>query len=439
MFSFINQHTYKNFNYLERRGREMKSNNVLNIMNVAYATIRLSVVDGETNMRLTFYNNYMKEYLQLNRDKILNRNLKRSDHYIDDDWFDYFEMCLRDDQILHFSKYDHTQDKYIEAKIFPINVDANLCGLLIEDQHVAYLYNLEIMKLDRINQIILKNSTYMSFIYSFENRTIKTFQKMMYSRSYDSIHNSVFPDDFIALDLIKEKYVPVVEEALYAIEMGEERSSCFIEIRKSTSENFMWNELLIEVIDYKDDHPLSAVVILKDINNLMQQNETLRLKNSYDALTLAYNREGFRAAIMNRLLLSPTEVASKHALLVLDLDNFKNINDTLGHDFGDLILQQFTHALRLNLRKEDYIARMGGDEFCIFLNNVDANSVIKTCERILSCKEMAYFKNYGITVSIGVCIGSRARSFDEIYIKADEAMYMIKQTQKDGYQIIDID
>lgn len=148
-----------------------------------------------------------------------------------------------------------------------------------------------------------------------------------------------------------------------------------------------------------------------------------------DQLTRAYNRYYLRKYVTNIL---ESHKASKHAFMMIDFDNFKKINDYYGHPVGDVVLKLFIQRLDVLFKDRDCIARIGGDEFIIFLENIseysDAGII---AQRILSLSKQPY-KIEGVTVestvSIGVvCYPEAAASYEELSKKVDLALYQAKQ------------
>ena len=159
----------------------------------------------------------------------------------------------------------------------------------------------------------------------------------------------------------------------------------------------------------------------------------------YDALTGLTNKTLFYDRLDHAIL-----QAQRHdeviSVLFLDIDDFKNINDTLGHSAGDEILKEIARIIKDSVRKSDTVSRWGGDEFCILLPSVkDNEGVIKLCQRILSSN----FKNIKIlnkTLNVNASIGVSFYPMDgtkaEILIdNADKAMYKAKKNGKNQYSI----
>lgn len=176
-------------------------------------------------------------------------------------------------------------------------------------------------------------------------------------------------------------------------------------------------------------------------HELQQANEHLKHIAGHDSLTELPNRRLF-----SELLKQELNRAERHkyklALLYMDLNGFKNINDQYGHDIGDEVLVNVTKRLKASLRKEDLIARLGGDEFTICYSNIKNISDVKVLCKILNDKmaQPIYIrgKPCHVGLSIGVSIfpdhGNNCQTLLKI---ADAAMYQVKNKNKNGFQIGD--
>ena len=153
---------------------------------------------------------------------------------------------------------------------------------------------------------------------------------------------------------------------------------------------------------------------------------TTRKKAITDTLTQTYNRSYLKTFIEQ---IDP----AKYAILMLDIDHFKKINDTYGHKAGDFILQEVTSTIRQTLRKEDHIFRYGGEEFIIFIKKEGKDdNIIKIAERLRSTLEKTPYHYQGhnikITASIGiVAYPEKYRSIKEAIKQADEYLYEAKR------------
>ncbi len=158
---------------------------------------------------------------------------------------------------------------------------------------------------------------------------------------------------------------------------------------------------------------------------------------SHDALTGLPNRVLFREHLEHELRHA---IRTKRQLVVafLDLDRFKQVNDTLGHEAGDLLLKAVTHRLRLCLRESDTLARLGGDEFTLILPAIDSPvNAANVAEKIIGVLREP-FPIMGHTCQIGVSIGmscypEHGTHADELIQKADQAMYVVKNRGRNAF------
>ncbi len=152
---------------------------------------------------------------------------------------------------------------------------------------------------------------------------------------------------------------------------------------------------------------------------------------NHDPLTGLFNRRRFLDTFEERLA-QARRYGTNGALLFLDLDNFKGINDTLGHQAGDEYLINFSRLLQERIRKTDILARFGGDEFAILLSHVDADKVRVISHQIIESARrqisVANKKPTGVTVSIGIALFPQHSCIQKtLLVYADLAMYRAKE------------
>lgn len=169
--------------------------------------------------------------------------------------------------------------------------------------------------------------------------------------------------------------------------------------------------------------------------------ESLTHKATHDALTGLANRAGIDVTIKNSIVTSESR-HKKMALLFIDLNKFKQLNDTLGHDAGDAVLIETGHRLKDVLRSNDQVFRLGGDEFVVILNDIlESVHIKKVVKHILDKFKPSFIYNNNqidISLSIGVSI-SPEDSIDsaELLKFADVAMYMAKQDTSHDFAFFD--
>lgn len=175
---------------------------------------------------------------------------------------------------------------------------------------------------------------------------------------------------------------------------------------------------------------VASVIAAKNQANLGQARpleqafEDLGAKAQSDPLTGLANRAGARAGIEKR---NQTPQAFPLGIILLDIDHFKKVNDTLGHDRGDVAIQGVSDLLKQTIRQGDIASRWGGEEFVCFLPGADLEQTLQIAERIRSSVEQAsILEHWPLTVSVGVSMARQKDQLDETLKKADEALYQSK-------------
>lgn len=255
--------------------------------------------------------------------------------------------------------------------------------------------------------------------------------------------------DMLILEYDKEHF-PVIEMIENIKQNDELRKLPIIVISDGEDENAERNCMEIGVNDFIF-RPCSKIGILSrtkrvlEVERLKRQiRREINLKNAEvaeirdlarrDPLTKLWNRIHTEESINDYL----QERRHSGALIMIDLDDFKGINDTYGHIVGDEILKEFANTLDALTRENDIVCRLGGDEFVVFLKNVAYQSVVSekieqmiiTLEKRISLPEN---KDH-IRVSAGVALAPvDGRNFNQLYQNADRALYYVKQNGKGSY------
>lgn len=174
-------------------------------------------------------------------------------------------------------------------------------------------------------------------------------------------------------------------------------------------------------------------------NKLRTERDDYRLESELDRLTELFNKKTMENLCRMKLrTFNENETSNIFlAFYMIDLDHFKEVNDLLGHQFGDKVLVEFAKGLRKIFRPNDCIGRFGGDEFVVTVDNLpNMEIVIRKAEQI---KQIAYNltidgKSHFVTASIGIAIAPQnGRDYDSLFNAADKAVYHVKNNGKNGY------
>lgn len=210
------------------------------------------------------------------------------------------------------------------------------------------------------------------------------------------------------------------------------RRELFFEYQRRLSENsirWVYNE--VRFLTDVDSGHLCAMLTAKDISDEKSLEEKLIEDAKMDKMTKLYNRETTMKSIEKIL---KEEADGMHVLFMIDVDNFKSLNDTLGHQIGDEFLIEFACQLKNNFRESDIVGRIGGDEFFALMKNVSGKEVIeKKVSELLDVISIvsSNYPSVNLSASIGAAIyPDNAKTLNELYAKADEALYEAKNRGK---------
>ena len=257
-------------------------------------------------------------------------------------------------------------------------------------------------------------------------------------------HSSNFLDFFDPLDSYENFPYSLKGYGAFSQEDAEGLITLFEEFREGLTEsdaevkavnrhgNSRWYKVSMSAIFDGSGRPLKVVGILSDIDEQKRKLQTAEESAMKDPLTQLYNKVSTKALIEEYISANQNQ----GAFMMLDIDNFKRVNDTLGHLYGDAVLSELAHTLKSLFRDTDIIGRVGGDEFVVFMTNINELAVIRTkAERILSAFKRPFRTEnaeQGISCSIGVSIyPGHGSTYDELMQKADSSLYFSKSSGKD--------
>lgn len=203
---------------------------------------------------------------------------------------------------------------------------------------------------------------------------------------------------------------------------------------KSTALIYLLNGSILDMSSFPLIHEGSIqgrVWYFKDITEKIKLTQKLSFEATHDPLTKLMNRRGFDEELRNSIE-KIKQRSEFHALLFMDLDRFKIINDSCGHGAGDIALIQISELLTKHLRSSDVLARVGGDEFCILLKNCAPDTAQKIAEKIRRYVDKFIFKweekDYGLGVSIGIIVlDETVTTYEEALKLADTSCYLAKE------------
>ncbi len=218
------------------------------------------------------------------------------------------------------------------------------------------------------------------------------------------------------------------------------RDSMDLRIKLMDNE-YRWYRLVISSIMGNEGYVTRVVGRITDIHNAKLKELELEVKAEIDLLTGVFNRGATEQLVMQLLKEEQREKSGRiHAFMELDLDNFKAVNDHLGHAYGDLVLSETAEKLKNMFKGRDIVGRFGGDEFIIFMYDIEdirnagilAGKLCRMIQKTYPCAE----GDIDVTASIGIAIcQSDVMEYEKLFDIADRALYATKNNGKNGYTI----
>ncbi len=239
-------------------------------------------------------------------------------------------------------------------------------------------------------------------------------------------------------ELIHPNDIPQCEEFITNLKSNEQMHNVVLRMRIKSSEYLWYRATAFSIFD-KKRQPETAVFMLTNVDNQVNRTLTLKQEAETDNLTGLYNKLTSEDAI-SKILERSDSSSQMHALLFIDLDNFKAVNDVLGHATGDTAIKVAAMKILDSFRSDDIVGRIGGDEFIAFIANVKSEALITSkCNQLNQSLNMT-FGSDDTQVEISASIGcglypKHGLDFSTLSKNADIALYKTKENGKNGFTI----
>lgn len=245
------------------------------------------------------------------------------------------------------------------------------------------------------------------------------------------VSNYIHPEDLENVDMFRK----------VDISRRIENNQHFLETEfrlKVKNGNYIWiSSIFVFLLD--EEKKMSYVLgLFKNINEKKNiELECTQLARK-DAMTRLYNKTYVQHIIMEEL--EKITNGNQSAMLIVDIDNFKNVNDMYGHFIGDRVIIEFANRILETTREDDIVGRIGGDEFVIYMKNIPSRDILDSkLQRIISNLDFQFVEqgvNTHIRCSIGAVLCNKNLSdYNEAYQKADRGLYIAKSDGKNTYRI----
>lgn len=212
------------------------------------------------------------------------------------------------------------------------------------------------------------------------------------------------------------------------------------EYRRCTDKGeYLWVRCSFHLFEDPETEEVRGYAYVQDIHEEKSKEISLKYNAEHDIMTGFFNKTTAEERIRAYLNSSEGQFG-RHAFYIIDIDYFKYVNDTFGHLFGDKVIREMADSIRSIFRESDIMGRLGGDEFCVFMRNVESWGIIENrakelCERI-SRSYIRGGKSSSVSASVGVAVyAEHGHSFSELFEHADRALYIAKEKGRNRYEL----
>ena len=340
-----------------------------------------------------------------------------------------------------------TEEKYLkkaaDASIALKNTDYNIIKLVVKGKDIT-----DSVVPEEINQMAL--STQEQSMKS--EQLIALARSILYSNDYQNKKTRINSDINEYLNRVLNRENAKLEANEKDLKMGivRQQAFCIVLIVGMVFIAFMLYKLVITVLRHYVRQIISTKTLkpegvyelryLADAYNekfekIEQKEQTLIRRADYDSLTNIYNRGAFEGLVNDKL----KEINDNtSAFVLLDVDNFKVINDTFGHEMGDKILSLISFTLQESFGENDILGRIGGDEFGVFIPSIPEEDLSYVKERVENINRQMSSPNASfpaITFSVGISLNFQGDTFKDAYGRADDALFYVKSHGRCGCRI----
>lgn len=379
---------YKLFDYREKQHGENQWDCFCNV------EIKVTIEESE---EVTYFTRLTASFVK-DKDKILASSLHLSEASIHQEDNEFFPLKYSSEAIEKLNKQSQQDLLDLVMEMMP----GGIVGSYFEDGYPLYIVNDKYLALSGYDN-------YDEFVEDIDGL----------------VSNSIHPEDLFFVENIARESLK--NEKQYEVEYR---------LRKKDG-SYIWVYDMGRKIKLADGREAIISVVI-DVSERVLKNISLEKEASRDALTRVYNRKygiDFISAKINKL--------KRYAFIIMDIDNFKVLNDLYGHSEGDYMLRFISRQIKCHFKESDIVLRLGGDEFIIFTNKFYNIELIKIKLDEISRKyKMKIAEKYAkskSSLSFGVIIGEKTVNFSEIYKQADDVLYDVKRESKDNYKIKYID
>ncbi|EGT2199689.1 diguanylate cyclase [Clostridioides difficile] len=323
---------------------------------------------------------------------------------------------------------------FIVFYLFKFIIDKTKLSMKYEILEKDIIHKEELRLSNECYKIIVEQTD--SVVFEWNIKENKSFVSQVWTEKfgYNNACKNIFKE-IKDKDLVHSEDKAIFESFLESIKKKNIHSQAVYRLKKSNGE-YIWCRTSITSI-YNDENELLRVVgVIVDVDSDIKKFEELRTRAESDSLTNIYNKGTFEKLVEETIVMNTGD--KKDALFIIDLDDFKEINDNFGHPFGDFVLKTFADKIQASFGSKDLVGRIGGDEFVVYMQDyvteVNLHKKAKELNRVLSDNYTDLSFSFDASVSIGIArYPQDGTSFFELFKNADRALYSIKASGKNSY------
>lgn len=311
-----------------------------------------------------------------------------------------------------------------------------LCSVIV-DITSAKLLEQQLKKSEERHEIIIKQTQNIIVEWDIEKDQMNISPNWYNKFGYDPITENATKNLIKSVDIYQDdmdKFISLIK----LTSEGSEYEECEIRLRIRDT-TYAWFSIKATTLFDDNGMPYKVVGSLTDIDEVKREAEKLKERAEKDPLTDLYNKKASQSLIEEYITLDKKR---KGALMIIDIDDFKGINDNLGHLYGDAVLSEIASGLINLFRASDIVGRIGGDEFIVFMKDVsEIRDIINKAEELVKAFERSFVgagNNYKISLSVGIArFPQDGLDYMQLFRRADIALYSAKGKGKNCYTLYD--
>lgn len=286
------------------------------------------------------------------------------------------------------------------------------------------------------NQIIMDQTNDIIFEWDMDKDTFTFSSNFVMKFGYHPISEQARDRIEMASHILPED-IPKIVKLMKDVRSGQSYGE--VELRCANAEGqYIWFRIRATTQFDSAGKPIKVVGVILDIDNEKRRAQDLIEKAERDTLTNLYNKNAGSRRIQH--IVENQKPPKLSAMLIIDLDNFKQVNDSRGHMFGDAVLVEIATQLQKLFGSEDIVARIGGDEFLVFISNAhDKKAIIERAADIVRLFRGAFSEHlddYPLSCSIGIaCCPEDGTNYQDLFKRCDRALYYAKAQGKNRFEL----